>query len=113
MYLHALLYKHFETARSNAIVATRLMLVDGIMPGLISLILGCGVIHNGVRKVMVAENGVALAKPIDLAIPYSIHDVSIALCSYLALISILVGGGTSMYKPPKPQAYPQLLYFII
>ena len=50
-----------ETARFDAIVVVELMVVDGMMPGLISLILGCGIMHSGVH--MVAENGVALAKP--------------------------------------------------
>jgi hypothetical protein len=49
------------------------MVVDGMMPGLISLILGCGIMHSGVH--IVAENGVALAKPNDLAIPLSVEDL--------------------------------------
>ena len=59
------------------------MVVDGMMPGLISLILGCGIMHSGVH--MVAENGVALAKPNDLAIPHSIYGASIAVCILLPL----------------------------
>jgi len=66
-----------ETARFDAIVVVELMVVDGMMLGLIKphSRLRC----HAQRVHMVAENGVALAKPNDLAIPHSIHGASIAL----------------------------------
>ena len=50
-----------ETARYDAVVVVELMVVDGMVPGLISLILCC--------VIMQAENGVSFARPNDLAIP--------------------------------------------
>ena len=65
-------------ARFDAIVVGELVVVDGTIPGLISLILGCGIIHSGRiwwRRMALRSN--------DLAIPHSIYGVSIALCILL------------------------------